>query len=123
MLRPWLCSRSAWAPVSTDKKFERHFRVPPPVLSTGFNVWIPPRVGSDASPSAPRGSLGALASAVGVTGSDRADAPVPLKKSQAWVEWSETVVILSLAVPWRRTAPRVPGEDLHASERAVGDLG
>jgi hypothetical protein len=52
MLRPWLCSRSAWAPVSTDKKFERHFRVPPPVLSTGFNVWIPPRVGSDAFPSA-----------------------------------------------------------------------
>jgi hypothetical protein len=26
----------------TDKKFESHCRVPPHILSTGFNVWIPP---------------------------------------------------------------------------------
>ena len=37
----------------------------------------PPRVGSDESPSAPRGGLGSPASAIGATGSAQADAPVP----------------------------------------------
>jgi hypothetical protein len=27
--------------ISTDQKFESRFRVPPPVLSTGFSVLIP----------------------------------------------------------------------------------
>jgi hypothetical protein len=61
----------------TDRKFERHFRAPPPVLSTGFNVLIPPRVGSDEAPSAPRSGLGALALARGATGADRAGALRP----------------------------------------------
>ena len=60
-----------------DKKYESHCRVPPHVLSTGFHVWSSLGLGSDASPSAPHGSLGVLARAVGVTGADRADAPRP----------------------------------------------